>query len=183
MIITQATLADAEGVRALLKANHVNYIAEEDKKDGFVTTNLTDEQLEALIVKENGVTIAKDDQGKVVAFALAASWEFWAEWPLFAYMIEKLPEFTCEGETLTTENSYQYGPVCIDKSVRGTGVFEKVFFASLSNYAGRYPYMATFINQINDRSFAAHTRKAEMTKAGTFQFNGNNYYMMVCKTK
>ena len=51
MIITQATLADAEGVRALLKANHVNYIAEEDKKDGFVTTNLTDEQLEALIVK------------------------------------------------------------------------------------------------------------------------------------
>ena len=122
MIITQATLADAAGVRALLKANHVNYIPEEDKKDGFVTTNLTDEQLEALIVKENGVTIAKDDNGKVVAFALAASWEFWSEWPLFAYMIEELSKFTCEGVTLTTENSYQYGPVCIDKSVRGTGV-------------------------------------------------------------
>ncbi len=182
MLITQATLADAAGVRALLKANHVNYIAEEDKKDGFVTTNLTDEQLENLIVKEDGVTIAKDDDGKVVAFALAASWEFWAEWPLFAYMIEELPKFTCEGVTLTTENSYQYGPVCIDKSVRGTGVFEAVFFASLANYAKKYPYMATFINQINDRSYAAHTRKALMTKAGTFQFNNNHYYMMVCPT-
>ena len=97
-------------------------------------------------------------------------------------MIQELEKFECEGVTLTKETSYQYGPVCIDKSVRGTGVFEKVFFASLANYADKYPYMATFINQINPRSYAAHTRKALMTEAGTFQFNNNNYYMMVCPT-
>ena len=182
MIITQATLQDMDGVFAILRANHVSNVPEEEKKNGFVTTNLTEEQMKALIEKENGVTIAKDDDGKVVAFALAASWEFWAEWPLFAYMIQELGNFTCEGVTLTTENCYQYGPVCIDKSVRGTGVFEKVFFASLANYADKYPYMATFINQINPRSYAAHTRKALMTEAGKFQFNNNNYYMMVCPT-
>ncbi len=179
MIVQQATLEDVQGILALLKANHVNYV--EDKSDGFVTTNMTEQQLAALITKENGVTIAKEN-GKVLAFAMAASWEFWSEWPFFTYMIEQLPKFTFDGQTLTVNNSYQYGPICIDKSVRGTGLFEQVFYASLSNMKERYPIMATFINQINQRSIAAHTRKGRMTEAGTFQFNQNDYYLMACST-
>ena len=182
MIIKQATMDDFDGIRALLKANHVDYIDEESKKDGFVTTNMTDDQLTRLIVEQNGVTIAKDGE-KVVAFAFAASWDFWKEWPFFAYMIEHLEEYSFEGEILTTSNTYQYGPVCIDRSVRGSGVFEKVFFASLKTMEGRYPIMATFINQINGRSYAAHTRKGKMTEAGKFDFNGNHYYLMACRVK
>ena len=181
MIITQANMDDFNGVLSLLKANHVSYMNENDKADGFVTTNFTDEQLEALITKEQGVTIAKEN-GKVLAFAMAAPWRFWAQWPFFAYMIEKLPEFSFNGESLTTKNSYQYGPVCIDKAVRGTGVFEQVFHASLESMKDRYPVMVTFINQINHRSYAAHVRKVPMTMAGTFQFNRNDYYFMVCPT-
>lgn len=181
MIITQTNMEDFEGIRSLLKANHVSSMKEEDKAGGFVTTNFTDEQLEALITKEQGVTIAKEN-GKVLAFAMAAPWRFWAEWPFFAYMIEKLPEFNFNGQSLTTENSYQYGPICIDMSVRGTGTFEKVFYASLDGMKDRYPIMVTFINQINHRSYAAHTRKVLMTTAGTFQFNQNNYDFMVCPT-
>ena len=93
-------------------------------------------------------------------------------------MIEKLPEFTLDGQTLSTENSYQYGPVCVDRSVRGTGVFEEIFYASLAQMRSRFPIMATFINQINPRSYAAHTKKVPMTTAGTFDFNGNRYYLM-----
>lgn len=33
---------------------------------------------------------------------------------------------------------YQYGPVCIDRSVHGTGSFEKVFYASLVSMKDRY---------------------------------------------
>ena len=57
-----------------------------------------------------------------------------------------------------------------------------MFFASLAHMRDRFPIMATFINQINHRSYAAHTRKARMTQAGTFQFNGNDYYLMACST-
>jgi len=181
MIIAQANMDDFEGVLSLLKANHVSYIKQEDKAAGFVTTNFTDEQLEALITKERGITIAKEN-GKVMAFAMAAPWGFWAEWPFFAYMIEKLPEFNFNGRSLTTENSYQYGPVCIDKAVRGTGTFEQVFYASLGGMKDQYPIMVTFINQINHRSYAAHTRKVPMTTAGVFQFNQNDYYLMACPT-
>ncbi len=51
--IVQATMEDFDGVKALLKGNHVSNLSEEEQKNGFVTTNLTDEQLEALIIKED----------------------------------------------------------------------------------------------------------------------------------
>lgn len=177
MEIRLASMADFDGILALLKANHVSNLTEEEQKEGFVTTNFTKEQMETLIVQEQGVIIAAD-HGKVVAFATAAPWSFWAEWPLFTYMIEHLSEYSLQGVTLTTENSYQYGPVCVDRSYRGTGLFEKVFYASLQSMAHRFPIMATFINQINPRSYAAHTRKVPMELSGTFPFNQNQYYFM-----
>lgn len=181
MEILQATGADFEGFLELHRTYHTNYISEADRPHGFVTTNFTDTQLEDLIVKEQGVIVAKD-QGKIVGYATAASWEFWAQWPLFTYMIEHLGEYQLNGQILTPENSYQYGPVCVHTSVRGTGVFEKMFYASLASMKERYPIMATFINKVNPRSYAAHTRKVAMTEAGTFQFNNNNYFLMACPT-
>lgn len=181
MGIVQATLQDMEGILALLKANHADYLSAEEKKDGFVTTNITTEQLTRLIARENGVTIAKEN-GKVLAFAFAAPWDYWREWPFFVNMIDILDRYQFEGVTLTTENTYQYGPVCVDRSVRGSGVFEQVFFASLAQMRSRFPIMATFINQVNGRSYAAHTRKAHMTEVGKFDYNNNHYYMMACST-
>ena len=179
--VCQATLNDMDGVLALLKANHVSSMTEEEKKNGFVTTNMTVEQMTRLISDEDGVTVAKDGD-RVVAFALAASWDYWKEWPFFQNMIGLLPDNIFNGEALSTQNSYQYGPVCVDKNYRGTGVFEKVFFASLEGMEKRFPYMATFVNQVNPRSFAAHTRKALMTEVSTFSYNNNNYWLLACKT-
>lgn len=182
MIIKPACFEEIPGILTLLQANHVSNLSEAEKKNGFVTTNMTDRQLTALIEKESSVTIAKENDGKILAFAMAGSWAYWSEWPFFAYMIEKLPEFSLDGQQLTTENSYQYGPICIDPSVRGAGLFAKVFFASLASMKDRYPFMATFINQINPRSYAAHTRKVGMTEVGTFDFNQNHYWLMACRT-
>lgn len=182
MEIKLATLDHFDGIRALLRKNHVDTIDPELKKDGFVTTNLTDEQLTALIVEEKGVTIAEEN-GEVLAFALAAGWDYWSAWPFFQYMIQQLEEYQLEGTTLTVENSYQYGPVCVDHSVRGTGVFEQVFNFSLATMKDRYPYMVTFVNQINPRSYNAHSNKAKMATSGTFSFNNNNYYLMACTTQ
>lgn len=180
MTITQATVQDIPAVLALLKANHADNVA--DKSNGFVTTNITEEQMTALILNENGVTIAKDGD-KIVAFALAASWKFWSVWPFFVNMIKELPKFSFEGESLSTENTYQYGPVCVDSAYRGSGVFEQVFAASLASMKDRYPLMATFINMVNPRSYAAHTRKAGMEEVGRFDYNQNHYYLMACRTK
>ena len=94
-----------------------------------------------------------------------------------------VPDMPFEGTALDETNTYQYGPVCVDVSVRGTGVFEGIFKASLKQFEDQYPVMVTFINQINGRSYAAHTKKAHMTEIGTFDFNNNHYWMMAIKTR
>ena len=175
IIYKNATLVDIPGVAALQQRYHVSTISEEDKPSGFVTTLFTEEQFKELIEKENGLAIACDGD-KVVGYAMAASWEYWSAWPLFQYMIKDLPNTKYLGQVLSMENSYQYGPVCIDKNYRGTEVLPNLFEFSRLQMIVRYPILITFINKINPRSYDAHTRKLGLEVIKEFQFNNNNYY-------
>ncbi len=187
LVIRHATVADMPGIRALLKKYHRDTISDKDRPGGFVTTAITDEQLTDLIEKENGVMIivrpqAAPSPDEVLAFCFAAPWEFWKSWPLFAYMIEILPEYEFEGKNVVVEDTYQYGPICVDTSIRGTGAFADLFYASLKDFKDRFPVMITFVNSINGRSENAHNNKAHMQTIGTFDFNDNHYLMMAIRT-
>lgn len=186
MEVRLAKLEDMEGVKALLRKYHHDSISDEDRPDGFVTTAITDEQLTELIEKEHGVTIIAEptDEGldKVLGFCFAAPWEFWEPWPLFRHMIGIIPDYEFEGKNLVVSETYQYGPVCVDRSIRGTGAFEELFFASLNQFRDRFPVMLTFVNSINSRSENAHNNKAHMETVGTFDFNDNHYLLMAIKT-
>ena len=175
MIYRNATLSDIPAVNDLQKRYHVSTISDEDKPDGFVTTLFTEEQFKELIEKESGLAIACDGD-KVIGYAMAASWKYWSAWPLFEYMIEDLPSTKYLGQVLSTENSYQYGPICIDKKYRGTDVLPNLFEFSRTQMKDRYPIMITFINQINPRSYKAHTEKLGLEVIKTFEFNNNKYY-------
>ena len=159
MEYTLATMNDLPAIKSLLARYHKDTISQEDIPGGFVTTRLSDQQFEDLIVNRKGVTLAKDENGTVKAFALAAGWDYWMQVPIMKRMTEVLPDMPFEGTALDETNTYQYGPVCVDVSVRGTGVFEGIFKASLKQFEGQYPVMVTFINQINGRSYAAHTKR------------------------
>lgn len=56
----------------MLKKYHLNSIAQKDKLDGFVTTNMTKEEMNELILSENSVMITKENN-KIIAFVMAAS--------------------------------------------------------------------------------------------------------------
>lgn len=175
-----ASLDDIQGVSELQKKYHVSTISDIDRPDGFVTTLFTEEQFKDLIQKENGLTIACDGD-KIVGYAMAASWEYWSEWPLFQHMIKDLPNTTYLNEVLSTENSYQYGPICVDKKYRGTDVFPNLFEFSRQEMVKKYPILITFINQINPRSHAAH-QKLELDIIKEFEFNNNMYYELAYNT-
>lgn len=175
MIYRNATISDIPGVKDLQKKYHVSTISEEDKVDGFVTTLFTDEQFKELIESEDGLAIALDGD-KIVGYAMAASWDYWSAWPLFEFMIKDLPNTSYLGQVLSKENSYQYGPICIDKAYRGTDVLPNLFEFSRMQMEKRYPIMITFINQINPRSFKAHTEKLGLDVIKSFEFNNNQYY-------
>jgi len=175
MIYRNATIEDIPAITQLQNKYHISTISEEDKSGGFVTTLFTEEQLSKMIDIEDGITIACDDD-KVIAYVMAASWEFWAEWPLFQHMIKNLPSTQYLGQILSAENSYQYGPICVDKDYRGTEVLSRVFDYSRIQMNKRYPILITFINHINTRSYYAHTKKLGLDVIKSFEFNNNFYY-------
>lgn len=176
-----ATVADISEVLDLHFRYQVDSIAAEDKQDGFITTAFTEAQLVELIESENGLSVITKD-GCIVAYAMAASWQFWARWPMFAHMIKELPSLTYQGYQLNTDNSYQYGPVCVDKSVRGQGALEMVFEFSLQQMSSKYAVLVTFINKINPRSYTAHTKKVGLQVIQEFSYNNNQYYELACLT-
>lgn len=175
MIYRNATEDDIPAVYALQQKYHISTIDEADKKDGFVTTLFSEQQLADLILKEGGLAIAMEGY-ELAGYAMAASWEYWSQWPLFQHMIKDLPTTTYLGQTLTTQNSYQYGPICIDAKYRGTGVLPGLFEFSRQQMHPRYPILITFINQINGRSFKAHKDKLGLDLIKPFEFNHNQYY-------
>lgn len=176
-----ATVEDIESILTLHAKYQIDTINEEDKKDGFVTTAFTTEELTELITKEQGLFIAVDGD-TVRAYVMAASWEFWSRWTMFEYMIKDLSNLEYLGRQLSVENSYQYGPICIDKSLRGTNMLKDIFNFSLGHMAKRYPILVTFVNQINSRSYEAHKRKLGLDIIQEFEFNTNKYYQFVYDT-
>lgn len=183
MNLKVAQISDVDSILKLHYKYQVDSIKEDDKKDGFVTTAFTKEQLEDIIKKEQGIFIAVDEKEEVLAYVMSASWQYWSKWPMFAFMIEDLPNLnTYKGKKITVDNSYQYGPVCVDKKVRGSGILEKLFDFALDYMSKRYEILVTFVNKINPRSYEAHKRKLGLEVIQEFQYNNNNYYELVYDT-
>ncbi len=176
-----AVTEDLEEVMLLQAKYHVNTISEEDKADGFVTTLFTKDQLRELIKKEQGLFILKD-AGKVVGYAMSGSWDYWKAWPMFRHMIEGLGSLEYLGRRLNTANTYQYGPICIDRKYRGTGALELLFETSREHMARRFPILLTFVNKANPRSASAHERKLGLETILEFEYNGNIYLEMAYDT-
>lgn len=175
MELRLATYHDIDAILTLHFKYQIDSITEDDKKDGFVTTPFTKEQLASLIEKEQGIFIAKEGN-EVLAYVMSASWQFWETWPIFAHMLTELPHLSYKGVQLTPFNSFQYGPVCVDKCLRGSGVLGQLFEFARTHMVKRYPILVTFINKINPRSFNAHTKKLGLEVIHEFTFNTNHYY-------
>jgi hypothetical protein len=169
-----AIYADIENILTLQEKYLFANLNEQQRLEGFVTTPFTEHQIATLIV-ENGAFVAYD-QENLVAYTFAAGWEFFAQWPIFPYMVSRLPLLDLESMPITSENSYQYGPICVDKSHRGLGVFEQIFALMQKTMQRRYPIGVTFINQVNEPSYRAHTKKLKMKVIDKFHFNERNYY-------
>jgi len=176
-----AEITDIENILKLHAKYQLATIKEEDKKDGFVTTGFSVEELQSIIKEEQGLFIAIEND-IVLGYIMSASWQFWSKWPMFAHMIKDLPNLSYLGKTLTINNSYQYGPVCIDKKMRGSGLLENLFDFALESMSKRYPILVTFVNKINPRSYEAHKRKLGLDVIQEFEYNNNFYYEMVLDT-
>jgi hypothetical protein len=171
-----ATIKDIPSVLQLQDLYLVANLSDEEKKAGFVTTPFSIAQL-TFVINNQGLFIAKENNN-VVAYIVAESWAFFSQYPIFKYMITLLPSIRFFDYRFTAENSFQYGPICINKNYRGKGLINLLFEFMRIHISKKYPLSLTFINKINVPSMIAHTQKLKWTLVGDFQFNNNEYFIL-----
>ncbi len=171
-----AKLNDIKGILALQELYLVSNLSEEEKESGFVTTPFSIAQLTEIINQE-GLFVAKDNH-EIIAYIFAGSWDFFSQWPIFNHMMALFPDLRFLDFEITTTNSFQYGPICIDKKYRGKGLITVFFEFMRIHMLKKYPLSLTFINKTNMPSQKAHTKKLQWTIIADFQFNNNNYFIL-----
>jgi hypothetical protein len=162
---------DISGIIELQRINLYDNLSPDERKEGFVTTPFSESQLMELL-SERGVFVA-EKKGKIMGYAMAGTWNLFSRWPIFPFMLSRLGSLGIPGD-----KSFQYGPVCINAALRGSGIFPILFEEMRREFASRFPIGITFINRVNERSYNAHTRKLGMSIVDTFAFSGRDYYML-----
>lgn len=168
------TTSDIPGMLALQEKYLYKNLNEAERKRGFVTTPFTAEQIEEIIT-QNGLFVATDENSEIVAYAFAGSWTYFEQWEIFNFMVSRFPQMSFQDKPITTEKSFQYGPICIDLRYRGSGLLNQLFEEMRIEFFKRYPISVTFINQVNEISEKAHTKKLGWEIVDAFRFNEKDY--------
>lgn len=177
MISRKAQQTDIDGILALQNQNLVSELSEEQKaSNGFVTTPFTPELLTEIIDLDWAFVTEID--GQIVAYLFGGSWPYYEKWPIFPYMTARFSDWKYKNWEITTSNSFQYGPVCIDANHRGKKIINHLFEAMRKDFVKTYPLAATFINQANQVSTKAHL-KLGWAIVDEFEYNENRYYGLV----
>jgi hypothetical protein len=179
-IIRVAMEADFAGILDLQSRNLYTNLSPIELPSGFVTTPFTPDLLRQLMI-QTGVFVV-EDRGEIFGYLLAGDWNFFSQWGIFNVMIDRLPKLSFQNQAITVDNSFQYGPICIDVAIRGTDIFPQLFEFMRSSFAPKFPIGVTFINKLNQRSFAAHTRKLDLAIIDEFEFNNNQFYTLAFPT-
>lgn len=168
------TNSDIKDILALQEKYLYKNLNEAERIKGFVTTPFTSKQIED-IIGENGIFIAKKDNDLIIAYAFAGSWAYFEQWEIFKYMTSRFPYLTFQAKAINTNNSFQYGPVCIDEAFRGKRLLNLLFEEMRIEFLKKYPISITFINKVNAVSTKAHTEKLGWEIIDEFEFNNTNY--------
>jgi len=179
MRIEKLKISDFDKLLALQEKHIVNNLTpEQQAAQGFVTTRFTVDLLTEL--HREGCSFVLYDGTRLGAYAFGATNNFFRQWELSNYMIERFSESSTpkeiSGTRITPENSFMYGPVCIDNDFRGHGVLKLLFDAVSAEGVGKYKFVTTFINERNKISLAAHKKQTPLIHFDTFDFNNNTYY-------
>jgi predicted N-acetyltransferase YhbS len=173
----KATPVDFEGILRLQQQNLLSTLRGEDLSQGFLTIELTREQLHK-INSELGIFVAIQGE-KVIGYLMAESLEFAVGSPLIAHLLNRLKEIVFNDVPLSSRRMFVYGPVCIDREHRGRRVLEELFKVMLQAVREHYDVGVAFVSVLNPRSFHAHTNKIGMVMIDEFEFNGQKYWTLV----
>lgn len=151
------TDAELQGILNLQKINLFSEIPEEESTEqGFVTVRHSMDQLQLMHTIEPHV-IAKDGD-KVIGYILAMTKESRDLVSVLVPMFEQFDRLIFGKKLLSTYDYMVIGQICVDKTYRGQGIFDKMYERYRSTFSKRYDFAVTEIALSNFRSLKAHQR-------------------------
>ncbi len=163
---------------ALQQTNLKKNISKEEMADqGFVTVEHNFEKLNAMNKEIPQIIALKDN--KVVGYALSMTVSLKTKIPELIPMFELLENLNIESQALRNSKYYVMGQICIEKSVRGQGVFQKLYQAHSQQFGPDFDYLITEVSVNNKRSMRAHEKVGFKTIHEYFDPENNDTWAVV----
>jgi predicted GNAT superfamily acetyltransferase len=176
-VFRRAQVEDYPAILSLQAANHIRNLTVDERKQGFLSAEFSPDQVAAM-AEDLGTTVAVVGGG-VAGFLCAFRNEFDHGSPVVAKMLQSYDRVEFEGRSLSSFNSYIYGPVCIAREHRGRGLLRGLYEAQKRELAGQFDVGVAFVSRDNPHSLRAHTSGLGMKDVGEFELAGNIYVILV----
>lgn len=171
----RATEADFPGILQLQEENLRSNLADADTADGFLTLRYTEEQFRE-ISRHPGIAVAVCG-GRVVGYLCAKNFAYAAGFPIVQSLIEAAACREINDIRVSADTTFVYGPVCIDRFLRGRGVLAGLWQTMRAIVTPEYALCVLFIADDNHRSLRAH-RKLGMQQCGDFIHGGKRFHVL-----
>lgn len=169
-------LEDIPEVLRIQNNNLLANLSQKDQGDGYLSVAFSAQQFRQM---HSEIPIVVADLGsRLGGYLCSSSLACFSDIPLLAHMIGLFKETTYRNQPLDTYRCFAYGPVCIDRTLRGRGVLSGLFDALMGQLSGRFDVGTLFISRDNPRSLRAHTHHLGMQNLRSFTFGENEYFLL-----
>jgi hypothetical protein len=176
MRYARADESNYAGILALQEANLFDNLSAEARADGYLSARFSRAQFERM--NADVAVVAATQGDRVAGYLCASSVDFNRQFPLLAAMIRCYDDVTFRGRSLAEQNTFVYGPVCVARTDRGSGVLRGMFDELRREVAGRFDAGACFVAAGNARSLAAHQQGLGMLRVAEFEFQQRGYHIL-----
>lgn len=175
-----ATRADVPGVMALESRYYVGNLDATEQEDGFISV-LHSADWFYRAFDTAGLHVAVTDDDAVAGFIAVTPPppRFDPGLPsIVRAMLDLADTLDFNGRPIAQQRFAFRGPVCIDKSARGRGVYSKFNTVTREAYRGRFDCGVLFVAADNVRSLHTTTTKLEATSLAVFGVDGRQFHFL-----
>jgi len=177
--------ADIPSIIKLQQANLSENLTEKEKqKEGFVSLTTTEQDLEKIIIDDNGIIIVDKENNHIGGYLFSITLDYAKNLNFFDPLIENIKNIKYKGKNL---NEYKYcilAQTAIEKELRGKGILEKLYTKLKSELINKgYELAISEIAESNEKSLGVHINKIGLKKLGVYNFDNKNWVVVALDLK
>jgi L-amino acid N-acyltransferase YncA len=178
--VRPAELRDVPGLTALEARYYIGNVDPADRAGGFISVLHSTEWF-AAAVDSGGVHVAVTEDDAVAGFIVMTAPPDRAAAglsPIITAMLELAKTLEMNGRPIAAARYAFRGPVCIDESVRGRGVYSAFNAVIRETYRDQFELAVLFVAADNSRSLHTTTSTLGARSLAEFEADGRRYHFL-----